>query len=267
MHAAKKYFGQNFLEDEQVIERIIHCIHLKEEDHVLEIGPGRGALTGYLFQRAHKLSLVEIDRDLIPQLEKLLHKLALDNTHQWQIFQQDVLTFQLQSLQSASKLRVVGNLPYNISTPLLFHLLKQIDCIADMHFMLQKEVVERICAKPDNKDYGRLSIMLQYYCEASLLFDVPPESFNPKPKVDSAILRLQPHSVLPYPCTDVALLEKLVAAAFSQRRKTIRNTLKKFCEPSALEAAEIDAGLRPENISVAEYVRLCNILVREPVNN
>jgi len=261
MQYAKKYFGQNFLEDEQIIEHIIHCIHIKEDDHILEIGPGRGALTGHLFQRAEKLSMVEIDRDLIPHLEQLLHKLAQNNSHQWQIFQQDMLTFDLATLNSPKKIRVVGNLPYNISTPLLFHLLKQIDLISDMHFMLQKEVVERICAAPDNKDYGRLSIMLQYYCETSLLFEVPPESFNPQPKVDSAILRLQPHALLPYPCKDVALLEKLVATAFSQRRKTIRNNLKKFCDLSALEVAGIDNSLRPENISVAEYVRLCNILV------
>lgn len=267
MQYAKKYFGQNFLEDEQVIERIIHCIHLQKEDHVLEIGPGRGALTEHLYQRVQKLSLVEIDKDLIPDLAKQLTALstspARSGPHQWQIFQQDALKFDLASLRSEKKLRVVGNLPYNISSPLLFHLLGQIDLIADMHFMLQKEVVERICAAPDNKDYGRLSIMLQYYCETSFLFEVPPESFNPQPKVDSAILRLQPHQTLPCPCDNVALLEKLVAAAFSQRRKTIRNSLKNFCDMSALEQAGIDNSLRPENISVAEYVRLCNILAKE----
>jgi 16S rRNA (adenine1518-N6/adenine1519-N6)-dimethyltransferase len=262
---AKKYFGQNFLQDGQIIERIIHNIGLHSDDHVVEIGPGRGALTEQLYGRSSFLSLIEIDNDLIPLLHKLMQSLQNKNSTSsektvWQIFQHDALQFQLTTIYQKRKIRVVGNLPYNISTPLLFHLLTQLQYIEDMHFMLQKEVVTRICAEPGSKDYGRLSIMIQYYCQCTDLFDVPPESFYPVPKVNSAVVRLQPHEHAPYPCQDMKLFEKLVATAFSQRRKTLRNTLKNFCDPAHIEQAGIDTSLRAENIAIAEYVRLCNIL-------
>lgn len=261
MHRAKKKFGQNFLHDKHVIEKIIHAITLKPEDCVVEIGPGLAALSESLIERCNKLFLVEIDNDLIPQLKK---RFANYEHSRWHIFHQDALTFSFSSaqdmLEEKRKFRVVGNLPYNISTPLLFHFMEQLIHIEDMHFMLQKEVVERICAKPGNKDYGRLSIMLQYFCECEHLFDVAPESFDPAPKVNSSIIRMTPYPTPPYPCQDTHLLSKLVATAFSQRRKTLRNNFRKLGIEKELEQAHIDNSLRAENISLVQYVELCNIL-------
>lgn len=264
MHKAKKRFGQNFLTDDFIIERILSAIRVQSHQEVLEIGPGLGALTKTLFLQAKKLTVIEIDRDLISRLKHNFEQLTKQNSHknetQWQVINQDALEFQLSSIFNHEKFRVVGNLPYNISTPLLFHFIEQLDYIHDMHFMLQKEVVDRICAEPNNKSYGRLSIMLQYYCQCESLFEVPPESFDPQPKVNSAIIRLKPYQTLPVTCQDTHLLSKLVTQAFSQRRKTLRNNLKKLAIEQAIEQSGIDTTLRPENIAVADYVKLCNII-------
>jgi 16S rRNA (adenine1518-N6/adenine1519-N6)-dimethyltransferase len=269
-HKAKKKFGQNFLTDGLVINRIISAINPANEDVFLEIGPGLGALSTSLIEAANKLFVVEIDKDLIPKINRIFSNFPQEK---WQVFNQDALTFSLKSIyenvdeSSASKqIRVTGNLPYNISTPLMFHFLTQVKHVKDMHFMLQKEVVERICAAPDCKDYGRLSIMLQYYCDCEHLFDVPPESFDPAPKVDSAIVRLTPYETLPYPCQDTEQLSRLVNQAFSQRRKTLRNNFKKLNIETAMEEAEINGQLRAENINLAQYVRLCNILSRQNIS-
>lgn len=264
MHKAKKRFGQNFLIDDFIIERILAAIRVKNDEHILEIGPGLGALTQSLFLESNQLSVVEIDRDLIYGLERNFQKISEKYPHksreQWQVINQDALTFQLNSIFKEKKIRVVGNLPYNISTPLLFYFVEQLSFIEDMHFMLQKEVVERICAEPNNKNYGRLSIMLQYYCSCENLFEVPPESFDPQPKVNSAIIRLKPYTTLPIICKDTQLLSKIVLQSFSQRRKTLRNNLKKLNIDEAIEQSGIDTSLRPENIAVADYVKLCNII-------
>jgi len=264
MHKAKKRFGQNFLHDDIVIEKILNAIRVKTDDHVLEIGPGLGALSESLFLQSNIFKAVEIDRDLIYGLErnfkKLTDKYPDKKPEQWEIINHDALQFQLNTIYQEKKFRVVGNLPYNISTPLLFHFIEQLSFIEDMHFMLQKEVVERICAAPDNKDYGRLSIMLQYHCACENLFEVPPESFDPQPKVNSAIIRLKPYQTLPIFCEDTQLLSQLVQQAFSQRRKTLRNNLKKMNINEAIEQSGLDTSLRPENIAVADYVKLCNII-------
>jgi 16S rRNA (adenine1518-N6/adenine1519-N6)-dimethyltransferase len=195
-HTPRKRFGQNFLHDHSIINDIISSIAVHPDDHWVEIGPGMGALTTPLLQTGVKLDVVELDRDLVVLLKDKYSQAARLNIHS-----ADALTFDFAQLrQGDEKLRVIGNLPYNISTPLMFHLLESTSCIEDMHFMLQKEVVDRICAVPGNKQYGRLSVMMQYYCEPELLFDVPPESFDPAPKVMSAVVKLTPHQSPPSPC-------------------------------------------------------------------
>jgi len=265
MTRAKKKFGQNFLNDPLVIEKIINALHISPEDQIVEIGPGPGALTEQMIGKAGKLTVVEIDRDLIPGLEKLF----LNHDQQkWQILNQDALELELSPLiETGKKIKIVGNLPYNISTPLLFHFIEQVDSISDMLFMLQKEVVDRICASPDNKDYGKLSLMLQYYCQCESLLDVPPECFNPAPKVNSAVIRLSPYGELPYPCKDMQLFSTIVSQSFSQRRKTLRNNLKKLNIEAELESLNIDGGLRAENISLQQYVELCNRLYDQGFQN
>lgn len=266
-HKAKKKFGQNFLQDSSVIERIIHAVQAQKTDYIIEIGPGLGALSKILVTQCQQLSVVEIDNDLIPELERQFSHFP---KKKWHIFHQDALKFSLsqakQQLNVNAKFRIIGNLPYNISTPLLFHFIEQISDIEDMHFMLQKEVVERICARPDSKDYGRLSIMLQYFCECEHLFNVSPESFDPIPKVDSAIVRLKPYDTPPDICEDSSQLSKLVSMAFAQRRKTLRNNFKKAGIEEFLQEAQIDSQSRAENISLAQYVKLCNILTREGIS-
>lgn len=249
---ARKRFGQNFLQDEAVIEAIIEAISPETGQHLVEIGPGRGALTEPLLSRCDKLDVIELDRDLVPLLRSKLAK------HQHlQVHEADALRFDYHTLQQTDEpLRVIGNLPYNITTPLLFHLLEQADCIDDMCFMLQREVVERICATPGNKQYGRLSIMLQHQCYAELMFIVPPEAFDPAPKVESAIVYLQPLKKRVGGEVDLEVLNKIVTQAFSQRRKTISNTLKKLISEQMLLEAGIDPAQRPETISVEQYVAL-----------
>ena len=256
MHKARKRFGQNFLRDAQLIDRIVRAINPAETDALIEIGPGQGALTKPLIQSCPKLQVIEIDRDLIPIL---LAQFA--SYRDFKIHQQDVLKFDFGELISdGQSLRIVGNLPYNISTPLIFHLLNYSKSMTDMHFMLQKEVVERLAAKPNEKAFGRLSVMVQYYCAVEHLFNVPPEAFTPQPKVDSAIVRLIPYQDLPFKAVSVDHMSELVSQVFQQRRKTLRNTLKKIATQEQLSNIDIDLSLRPENLSVEDYVNLSNAL-------
>ncbi|MGZ9741099.1 16S rRNA (adenine(1518)-N(6)/adenine(1519)-N(6))-dimethyltransferase RsmA [Pseudomonas sp. GNP012] len=255
-HKARKRFGQNFLHDAGVIDRILRSIHAKAEDRLLEIGPGQGALTQGLLSSGAQLDVVELDKDLIPILNQQFAGKSNFNLHQG-----DALKFDFNSLNAApGSLRVVGNLPYNISTPLIFHLLHNSHLIRDMHFMLQKEVVERLAAGPGGGDWGRLSIMVQYHCRVEHLFNVGPGAFNPPPKVDSAIVRLVPHAELPHPAKDHRLLERVVREAFNQRRKTLRNTLKLLLSNAEIEAAGVDGSLRPEQLDLAAFVRLADKL-------
>ena len=241
-HKARKRFGQNFLTDTQVVERIVSTIAPKENDHLLEIGPGQGAMTLPLLDQVNKLHVIEIDRDLIALLKSF-------NTDKLVIHEGDALKFDLNTLPSP--LRVVGNLPYNISSPILFHLLTQRERIQDMTFMLQKEVVERMVAQPGSKTYGRLSVMMQAFFECELIFIVPPESFDPAPKVDSAIVYLKP---LKQALTNnLPVFEKIVKACFAQRRKTLKNNLKSLITP---EQTQIDLSQRAEVLSLEDFITL-----------
>ena len=250
MHKARKRFGQNFLVDEQIIADIIRVIRPEAADIMVEIGPGLGALTRPLLQRLNQLHVVEIDRDIIAHLEQDYPQDKLI------IHAGDALKFDLAQLPAP--LRIVGNLPYNISSPLLFHFSDYCERIRDMHFMLQNEVVERMVAEPSTPAYGRLSVMLQYRFQMEKLLDVPPESFRPSPKVDSAIVRM-----IPLPASEVLvqnekLFAQIVAAAFGQRRKTLRNTLKAYLTEDDFVRLGIDAQLRAENLGVAEFARITN---------
>jgi 16S rRNA (adenine1518-N6/adenine1519-N6)-dimethyltransferase len=252
-HRPRKRFGQHFLNDPGVIDAIIQTVGATKSDTIVEIGPGLGAITRSLAERAGTLHAIELDRDLIAKLE-----LEYGNVANVTVHEADALRFDYSSL--GESLRIVGNLPYNISTPLLFHLLKFRDRIVDMHFMLQKEVVDRLAASPGSKAYGRLGIMLGCHFQIDALFDVSNESFDPPPKVTSAVVRLAPLPAGTYIINDETVLSKLVATAFSQRRKTIRNSLSKVVDEAQLLKVGIDPGLRPEAISIADYVRLANTL-------
>ena len=253
-HQARKRFGQNFLQDYRVIRDILDHAHPQPGEHWVEIGPGLGALTEPLIESGVRLDVVELDRDLVARLQKRF----ADNVN-ISIHSADALQFDFASLASpGEKLRVIGNLPYNISTPLMFHLLETTDCVEDMHFMLQKEVVDRICAEPGGKQYGRLSVMMQYFCETEWLFEVPPESFDPAPQVMSAIVRLVPHTEPPVSVDDFERFSRLVTQAFSQRRKTIRNSLRNFIDDDQIQALGIDPTQRAETISLAEFAALSN---------
>jgi 16S rRNA (adenine1518-N6/adenine1519-N6)-dimethyltransferase len=253
-HIPRKRFGQHFLHDQQVIFHIVQTIAPTPNDTIVEIGPGLGALTTQLLPLVKKMDVVELDRDVIPELITKCESLGELVVHQ-----ADALKFNFAELAPKNKkLRIVGNLPYNISTPLLFHLLEQANVIQDMFFMLQKEVVDRICAKANEDDYGRLSVMMQYYCEAHALFTVKPGAFNPPPKVESAIVQLVPHTTRPYVANDVVLFATIVREAFNHRRKTLRNCLKNFISAEKLTELGIDPIRRPEELSVEEYVRIAN---------
>jgi len=253
-HVARKRFGQNFLVDAQVIGDIVGAVAPEREDLVVEIGPGLGALTEPLLQRLDHLHVVEIDRDIVARLRQRF------SPGRMTIHEGDALAFDFGELAGAAgqKLHVVGNLPYNISTPLLFHLARYADRVHDMHFMLQKEVVERMVAAPGTADYGRLSVMLQYRFVMDWLLDVPPESFDPAPKVDSAVVRLIPRHREELTVRDEARFAALVAAAFSQRRKMLRNTLKGVVDLALLEKIGIASTARAEELPVSDYIRLAN---------
>ena len=258
-HTPRKRFGQHFLHDTNVIQNLVAAIAPLPTDHLIEIGPGQGALTFPILQVSGKLEVIELDRDLIPILTE-----RAKNRGELIIHQADALQFDLQRvIHGNEKLRIIGNLPYNISTPLIFHLLEYAQHIEDMHFMLQKEVVDRLAADRGTGAYGRLSIMVQYQCEVSSLFDVPPEAFTPPPKVDSSIVRLVPYQTLPHTANDYALFASLVKHAFNQRRKTLRNCLKNFVADWQWDEAQINSTLRPEELSIEDYVRLSNQLSKQ----
>ncbi|VAW51823.1 SSU rRNA (adenine(1518)-N(6)/adenine(1519)-N(6))-dimethyltransferase [hydrothermal vent metagenome] len=263
-HHAKKRFGQNFLVDTSIINLIVDSIQPETEDLMIEIGPGLGAMTKPLLSRLNHLNVIELDRDIIPKLINNCIFSDATNKHKLTVNQQDVLKFDFENFHSqhpsGKKLRIVGNLPYNISTPVLFHLLKYRYLIQDMHFMLQKEVVDRIVAVPGIKNYGRLSVMLQTFCETQSLFEVPPYAFQPAPKVDSAILRLQPKTQFENIITDFTQYEKLIRQAFSQRRKTLKNTLKDLCSIQQIEQAGLSPGQRAEELSISDFVNLYKTL-------
>lgn len=259
-HMARKRFGQNFLHDQSVIRQIIACIGARPGQHWIEIGPGQGALTEPLLQAGVRLDVVELDRDLVALLKQ---KFA--GRENFTIHSADALKFDFSALaKEGERLHIVGNLPYNISTPLMFHLLSSAPCIEDMHFMLQKEVVDRLCAEPGNKQYGRLSVMMQYDCEAEHIFDVPPESFDPAPKVMSSIVRLTPHRQRMVQVDSRENLNRVVTHAFSQRRKTLRNSLRDLISDDEMNALAIDPKLRAENLTLEDFAKLSNLLDIEP---
>ena len=252
-HVARKRFGQNFLHDDNVLTAITESIHPRPDDTMVEIGPGLAAMTDQLTRTLKHMHVVELDRDLVARLEKRFTRDKLT------IHSGDALKFDFGSIPvpEGQKLRIVGNLPYNISSPLLFHLATFAPLVQDQHFMLQKEVVERMVAEPGSKAYGRLSVMLQWRYQMALLFVVPPEAFDPPPKVDSAIVRMVPVAQ-PLAC-DEATLEAVVQKAFSQRRKVIRNCLSGMFTEEQIIAAGIDPTLRPESVGLEQYVALANL--------
>ena len=253
-HVARKRFGQNFLVDRGIVDAIVAAVRPQSGDQVVEIGPGLGALTEPLLAQVDHLHVVEIDRDLIARLKKK-HPPERLTVHEG-----DALAFDFAGI--GQRLKVVGNLPYNISTPLLFHLANYADCVVDMHFMLQKEVVERMVAEPGDADFGRLSVMLQYRFWMEWLIDVPPESFDPPPKVDSAVVRLIPKPAGELRARDPERLASVVLAAFAQRRKMLRNTLKGVLDDAGFAALGIAPTLRPEDVPMDDYVRIANYLTR-----
>ncbi len=245
-HIARKRFGQHFLSDASVIDAIVDAIDPKDGEALVEIGPGLGAMTDPLVERCRRLTVIELDRDLAARLRRRA---------ELNVVESDVLKVDFGALaqQLGRPLRVVGNLPYNISPPILFHLLGAVDHVVDQHFMLQKEVVERMAAAPGGKDYGRLSVMLQWRYDIESVLDVPPEAFEPPPRVDSAVVRMQPR--VPAPEVDAALLGELVTVAFSQRRKLLRHTLGRWLEQRR-STAPFDLQRRAEEVPVADYLAL-----------
>ncbi|MCG7936673.1 MAG: 16S rRNA (adenine(1518)-N(6)/adenine(1519)-N(6))-dimethyltransferase RsmA [Candidatus Thiodiazotropha taylori] len=257
-HRARKRFGQNFLHDPGIIQRIVQVIAPQPDDNLVEIGPGQGAITTELLPLVSQMHAIELDRDLIEPLAQRCASLG-----NLQIHNIDALKFDFSQLAEPERpLRVVGNLPYNISTPLLFHLLDQSDSVKDMHFMLQKEVVDRMGADPGSKSYGRLSIMLQARAEVTPLFSIGPGAFKPAPKVDSAFVRLVPYDHLPYQIDNWDHFSQVVAEAFSQRRKTLRNCLKKTLTSEAIESVGIDPGIRAESLPIEAFAKLAKLLDR-----
>ena|SRR3990167_314033 len=261
-HPLRKRFGQNFLQDKNILQKMQFNIQPSINDHIVEIGPGLGALTAFIQPHCQRFDAIEIDRDLIEKLSLLFSK-----AKQFYLHQADALKFDFaRIIQSNKKIRVIGNLPYNISTPLIFHVLDYATQIQDCYFLLQKEVVDRLCAKPGNKDYGRLSVMTQYRCQTQSLFIVSPDAFFPKPKVTSAFVRVIPYDTLPSVANDFQTLQNVVRQVFSQRRKTIRNTLKKFLSSEQLIALNLNPLSRPEELSVAEFVSISNAIKLESGN-
>ncbi len=255
-HHARKRFGQNFLNDPFIIDGIVSAINPQPNENLVEIGPGLGALTEPVAKEVDHFSVVELDRDLAERLRNhpfLAKKLT--------IYEGDAMKFDFASLATEDKpLRIFGNLPYNVSTPLMFHLFTFTNKVKDMHFMLQKEVVNRLAAGPNSKAYGRLTVMAQYYCKVIPVLEVPPESFTPAPKVDSAVVRLIPHTTLPHPATSIKWLERVCRDGFNQRRKTVRNCYKSLVTARTLESLGINPTARPESLTLAQFVSLANWL-------
>ena len=252
-HTPKKSLGQNFLHDARYIERIVQAIDPQPGDRVVEIGPGQGALTLPLLRRHGALTVIEFDRDLVGPLAEMAAPVG-----QLEIIHRDVLQVDLTALAGGGRIKLAGNLPYNISSPILFHALEHAAVIRDMVFMLQQEVVDRMAAAPGSKVYGRLSVMLQAYCQVQPLFVVPPGAFRPAPKVDSAVVRLVPRDPATIGIADRDRFAHVVRAAFGQRRKTLRNALRDVCTPEQFEAAGVSADDRAEQVDVAGFVRLAN---------
>ena len=255
-HVARKRFGQNFLQDSRVIANIVNAINPKKDDFILEIGPGLGALTEPVAEKVDLLNCIELDRDLA---DRLRHTPFL--SEKLNIIETDALKFDFRSIATKENpVRVFGNLPYNISTPLLIHLFSQCEVISDMHFMLQKEVVERLAAAPNSKDYGRLSVITQFYCKVIPIMEVKPSAFRPAPKVISAVARLVPHKERPFNVRSIPALEKVLAVAFNQRRKTVHNSLSSLFTDEKLENAGISLTARAENLSLKDYCTLADLL-------
>jgi len=251
-HHPRKRFGQHFLHDPGVIQRIIDAINPAPRERLVEIGPGEGALTFPLLERGARLTVIELDRDLAGRLES--HPASGD---QLQVVRGDALKVRLDDLAApGERLRLVGNLPYNVSTPLLFRFLEQLPVIRDMHFMLQREVVERMAAGPGSKAYGRLSVMLAVACRAEPLFDIGPGAFRPPPKVWSSVVRLEPWPEPPFPVPDPARFAAVVRHAFGQRRKTLRNALSALMDEAAIRDAGCDPGVRAETLPPEAFARL-----------
>lgn len=255
-HRPRKRFGQNFLHDPGVIRRIVSCIGPGATDAIVEIGPGQGALTRPLLAQLEHLDVIEIDRDLAAAL-RLAHPAAHLCIHQ-----SDALKFDFTQLsgERGQPLRLAGNLPYNISTPLLFHVLAHAAVIRDMHFMLQKEVVQRMAAVPGGREYGRLSVMLAWHCRVEALFDIAPGAFNPPPRVTSSLVRLVPHTTAPFEVGDPGMFREVVTRAFTQRRKTLRNALGKLVHADTLTRLGIDPGLRPQVLAPADFAAISHAL-------
>jgi len=251
---AKKHLGQNFLHEKGVIAKIVHAIDPQPGDAIVEIGPGQGALTFPLLDRHGTLTAIEFDRDLHAPLQA-----AAREHGELRLIEGDVLGVDFTALAGNGQIRLVGNLPYNLSSPILFHALDHAIAIRDMHFMLQKEVVERMAAPPGSKVYGRLSVMLQAYCAVTALFTVPPGAFRPAPKVDSAVVRLVPRAAESIGIRDRVRFAAIVRAAFGQRRKTLRNSLSGTMDAEAIVAAGLDPGARAEQLAVADFVRLADL--------
>jgi 16S rRNA (adenine1518-N6/adenine1519-N6)-dimethyltransferase len=257
-HTARKRFGQNFLFDDYVIDQIVSAIAPKQGENLVEIGPGLGALTEPVANLVDHLNVIELDRDLAKRLTEhpfIRNKLT--------VIEQDALKFDFSSLAGSSKMRIFGNLPYNISTPLMFHLFSFSEHIQDMYFMLQLEVVKRLCATHNDSLYGKLSVMAQYYCSATPVVMVPPSAFKPAPKVDSAVVQLIPHKQSPVDLHSIASLETVVGTAFNQRRKTIRNSLKNLISEAKLASLDIDAERRAQALSLAEFAIIANYVYED----
>jgi len=255
-HAPRKRFGQNFLADPHYVTRIVDAVDPRRGDNIVEIGPGLAAITGNLLERAGHITAIEIDRDLAARLRETF------TPDQLTLHEADALEFDYATLKP--DLRVVGNLPYNISSPLLFHLASFDDRLHDVHVMLQREVVARMTAEPGTADYGRLTVMLQVKFAIRRLFVVPAGAFRPVPKVDSAVVKLAPLRTAKPHVADPALFARIVAAAFGQRRKTVRNALSSLCDEAALRRIGIDPGTRGETLPVVEFVRIANALAASP---
>lgn len=257
-HKARKRFGQNFLTDRSLIQRIVDTINPVAGELVLEIGPGQAAISQPLSESGAELHLLEIDRDLAARL-----KLMFEPTGSARVHQGDALRIDFSDILNKRPFRLVGNLPYNISTPLLFHVLQWHEQVIDMHFMLQQEVVKRMAAQPGTKAWGKLSVMCQYHCEVMPLFVVPPEAFFPAPRVQSMFVKLVPHRQPPVEIHDMAAFKGLVSQAFSMRRKTLRNSLRALLNARQIESCGIDPAARPETLGLEQFANLASLLERE----
>lgn len=259
-HRARKRFGQNFLHDPLVIERMLAAIAPRPADKLLEIGPGKGALTIPLLERHGELAAIELDRDLGPPLTEQCRMLG-----KFRLIMDDVLQTDISQFATGpGTLRVIGNLPYNISTPLLFHLANHAGCISDVHVLLQKEVAVRITAQPGNRDYGRLTVMMQYHFTPEILFDVGPGAFKPAPRVTSSFIRLIPRQLTRADAIDADKLSLIVSTAFAQRRKTLRNSLKNLLAIEKIIAAGLDPQCRPETLTLEQFSALADMLESPP---